>query len=237
MTIPNEVLVVPDQYIGPSGALETNTSASQVLIGALSDVNANDNPIIGKEFFSSAYLMVDLDASTFTLWQVNATDETNLVAVGGDCSEHPKVSDHITNDTSTSTTAAAMSSPTSTHNVTGTSNSGESIPTGTIVGAVLGSAFGAGALVAASLLMVSRRRRSSNRSTISTTELTSREDWKSDDSWNGQPSRHWYPANGLGLHGPAEMSASQLHPHELGAMQKPIELRGGRTPKFELDAS
>ncbi|KYG41711.1 hypothetical protein M433DRAFT_75302, partial [Acidomyces richmondensis BFW] len=81
VNIPNDVLVVSDQYVGPSGAVETNSSASLVLISPDNNANADNTPIIGMPFFSGAYLMVDLDASTFTLWQANATEDSKIVAI------------------------------------------------------------------------------------------------------------------------------------------------------------
>lgn len=39
-------------------------------------------PILGRTFLTGAYLMVNQDSNTFTMWQANPSKDTNLVAVG-----------------------------------------------------------------------------------------------------------------------------------------------------------
>ncbi|EME38346.1 hypothetical protein DOTSEDRAFT_75779 [Dothistroma septosporum NZE10] len=236
VTILNDVLVVPDQYVGPSGALETNQSQSALLIGSLNQVNANDVPIIGKEFFSSAYLMIDYDAGTYTLWQVNATTETQLVAVGGQCSTHPTVNNNTIDGNPES--ASSTSTATPANSVSSKAGAREALPTGAIVGAVVGSAFGTGALVAAIILIFLRKRRSSAGSTTDTA-LLDHCGSKSDLGSRGPPSYHLGQGYGLGLRGPSEMAAGQMQLHELGDIQKArevYEVHGSRTPKYELAA-
>ncbi len=84
--IPNSQLVKPDIYIADSGRIEVNDTVRNVMIYSLQDVNENDLPRLGRYFLTAAYLMVNYDTETFTLWEANPTTETELVAVGGDAS-------------------------------------------------------------------------------------------------------------------------------------------------------
>jgi hypothetical protein len=85
LTIPNELLVVPEKQIDDTGEVKINSTFVKVLIQPTLAENAGDTPLIGKQFFSSTYLFVDHDAGTFTVWQANSTTDTRLVSVGGDC--------------------------------------------------------------------------------------------------------------------------------------------------------
>jgi hypothetical protein len=85
LTIPNELLVVPQKLIDDSGKVQINTTYSEVLLRPTLGNDAADIPMVGKQFFSSTYLFVDHDAGTFTVWQANNTKETRLVSVGGNC--------------------------------------------------------------------------------------------------------------------------------------------------------
>jgi len=85
LTIPNELLVVPEKLIDDSGKVQINSTSAEVLIQPTLGANAADTPLIGKQFFSSTYLFVNHDAGTFTIWQANSTTDTRLVSVGSDC--------------------------------------------------------------------------------------------------------------------------------------------------------
>ncbi|EXJ81473.1 hypothetical protein A1O3_07765 [Capronia epimyces CBS 606.96] len=54
-----------------------NESQREVLISSLGDQPAT----LGRYFLTAAYLMVDQDAGTFTLWQANPSNNTDLVAI------------------------------------------------------------------------------------------------------------------------------------------------------------
>lgn len=80
--IPNNQLVVPDSYIASNGAYMANYTTREVLVNSLQDVNTKDLPILGRAFLTSAYLMVNQDEGTFTLWSAKATTDQDLVGVG-----------------------------------------------------------------------------------------------------------------------------------------------------------
>ena len=77
----NSQLVLPDLAIASNGDVAYNTSGpyKELLINPLLGNNEQDLPTLGKQFFTSAVLMVDYDANTFTLWKANPTKDTNLL--------------------------------------------------------------------------------------------------------------------------------------------------------------
>ena len=71
---------MPERYIrDEDGQLMANYSKSNLVINSLQDVNADDLSQLGRQFLSSAYLMVNQDSRKFTLWLVNLTRNEDLV--------------------------------------------------------------------------------------------------------------------------------------------------------------
>lgn len=71
--IPNSELVVPEKYIDKvTGERKENTTKDELVISPLGNGfnNANDVAIMGRLFFSMAYLSINQDAGTFTVWPV-----------------------------------------------------------------------------------------------------------------------------------------------------------------------
>ena len=60
----NDILILPQEYVASDGAFKTHSSAPGILFEPTSNINMNDVSIIGRPFFSAAYIMVDLDAET-----------------------------------------------------------------------------------------------------------------------------------------------------------------------------
>lgn len=93
--IPNSQLVLPDHYIDDqSGVFQARSTATEVLIYSLGEKQKNDMPRIGLPFFSSAYLLVDQDASEYTLWNVppemqrsDVEVKQRLVPLGATCAQ------------------------------------------------------------------------------------------------------------------------------------------------------
>jgi hypothetical protein len=124
-------------------------SKRELLMGGVSD-----NPTtLGRYFFTAAYLMVDHDARTFTMWQANPTTKTNLVPVmsktingtSGECGD----------DGSGSGSAGGNGAGGSADTATSSSSS---IGPGAIAGAAMGGVAGL-AVIAALLVFFLRRRR------------------------------------------------------------------------------
>lgn len=82
--IPNSQLVVPELVVSQDGRLFSNTSNREVLINSVDQFYAGDIPILGRQLLSSAYVMVNQDANTVTLWEANPTEDTNLIAVNNE---------------------------------------------------------------------------------------------------------------------------------------------------------
>lgn len=79
-----EIRVPNDQYIVPPVTVERNGSriinndgSKEVLIASLGTQPAT----LGRYFLTAAYLMVNHDANSFTIWQANPTSSSDLVSV------------------------------------------------------------------------------------------------------------------------------------------------------------
>lgn len=157
LTIPNELLVVPQKLIDDSGEVQINTTYSEVLLRPTLGNDAADIPMVGKQFFSSTYLFVDHDARTFTVWQANNTRETRLVSVGGSC-------DLTESEENAASSSPTVNSPQATDNTPPSALETDEggISTGTIVGVAVGAA---GSLVALAIIIyvyfVRRKKRKS----------------------------------------------------------------------------
>jgi hypothetical protein len=85
----NDQLVVPDRTISSSGAIVANATSSNLLINVLQEINVNDQIKLGRQFLTAAYLSLNYDTSTFSLWQANPTLQQNLVALDKNNNEQP----------------------------------------------------------------------------------------------------------------------------------------------------
>jgi hypothetical protein len=146
LTLPNELLVVPDKSIDDSGEVKTNSTFVQVLIQPTLNTDGTETPMVGKQFFSSTYLFVDHDAGTFTIWQANGTSDSRLVSVGGDCDrtdaqEDPRPS------TPSDTPSGASDSP---QTAVEPEEKRGSLSTGAMVGVIVGAV---GALAAIAIMV------------------------------------------------------------------------------------
>lgn len=80
--IANSQLVQPDESIVSNGSITTNSSINDLNIIALQSTNADDFVSLGRQFLSGAYLLVNYDSGTFTMWQADIDDtEEDLVGV------------------------------------------------------------------------------------------------------------------------------------------------------------
>ncbi|KAK3293754.1 aspartic peptidase domain-containing protein [Chaetomium fimeti] len=75
--VPNSQLMTPFVAVDRNGSRIVDRSKRELLFSGV-----GDNPTtLGRYFFTAAYLMVDHDAETFTMWQANPSSRTNLVPV------------------------------------------------------------------------------------------------------------------------------------------------------------
>ena len=212
MRIPNDILVVAPQYTGANGSVQINDTIREVLINSLDDSTANDTPFLGKQFFSQAYLMVDFDENTFTLWEANATTETNLQTIGnsaGNCTHAaPNVSTHTTSPRSSTVNKSRAHS---------------SLSAGALAGIVVGAALGTTAVGVVGAILILRRRRRNGLNKESSVSFVPQ------DHHSSNSQKQELDANQV----LQEMEASHTHPQELPPDAKPTELSEG-TIKHEM---
>ncbi|CAK7227211.1 hypothetical protein SCUCBS95973_006466 [Sporothrix curviconia] len=147
--IPNDQLIVPDRTIDAStGAIVANSSGLDTIILAIQNVNAGDMTQLGRQFLSAAYVMLNQDANSFSVWQANPTTARQLVAVD---ESNTEVTACTTSANETSSSASSTSSSTAS-----TSTPRKKTSTGVIVGAAAG---GVVAVAAATGLVVFYRLR------------------------------------------------------------------------------
>lgn len=231
---------MPEQSVASSGAIQTNNEMSLTLLSGTRNDNKDDTPIIGMPFFSSAYLMVDLDASTFTLWQANMTDNSNLIAIGADagCTHSPPVSTNSTIDDA----PPASSDEEALDNDQGSQDLG----TGAVAGAAIGGLAAVIMLVVLAYFIIRRCRRQSKSGTVASDDTGA----SGQRMWDGHQRVDYDAYRYAGQYSEMpneatrmEMSATQLHPHEIDSRQKmaelsharfdnPVEMSSVQTPKL-----
>lgn len=79
ITIPNHQLVIPDRHTNDFGTASTRELMINPLLSG--HQNAQDFPLLGQSFLTSAHIMVNYDKNVFTLWQANATSDEDLVVI------------------------------------------------------------------------------------------------------------------------------------------------------------
>ncbi|KKA17825.1 hypothetical protein T310_8237 [Rasamsonia emersonii CBS 393.64] len=159
--IPNHVLVNPDLIVNKTnGHLYINDSSLEVLINSQQTINANDLPIIGRQFFSAAYVMLNQDSNEFTLWAANPTTDEDLVAVD----ENNQVVEQFCAPGSGNTTQTPtnITSPQSASKPSATASpdkASRGLSGGAIAGIVVGSLAGIAAIAASTYYFCMRQDR------------------------------------------------------------------------------
>jgi hypothetical protein len=214
---------VPDEFIDKAGAVQRNNSAAVLLLSPNDGPNVNDQLIVGMSFFSGAYLSVDHEEKTWTVWAAKATKDENIIAFGDGCN---------------STKPVTGSGPKIKNEEGETKGSRpDGMSTTAKIGIAVGASIIAVLLAVLACLFIVRKRRSQrdHRPIGSATDLNSDRNWsrqcdiKSSDTWALQ-----------------EMDAPRAGPNELYAARPPVELydwsgnqwgtktRGSRSAAVEL---
>jgi hypothetical protein len=120
--VPNDQFLTPFVDIARNGSHTFNYSQRELLFNGV----ANQPATLGRYFLTSAYLMVNHDANTFTLWKANPSSSTQLVSVMSE-----KTAKSCNNVTGVVQPSAAASSTTS---ATSVSNSGQGESAGGVGG-------------------------------------------------------------------------------------------------------
>lgn len=150
----NDQFLTPFVQIGYDGARFLNESIKELLI------NPTDQPpTLGRYFLTAAYLMVNHDSNTFTMWQGNPSSSSNLVTVVSE--QAAESCGNVTGVVQPSATADVTSSATATGSAESSSSDSSTHPsTGAIAGGTVGGVvFLAIAGLAAFFLLRKRRPR------------------------------------------------------------------------------
>jgi hypothetical protein len=145
--------------------LKANSSARNLVINPIQDINANNLHKLGRQFLSSAYIIVNQDAGRFTIWPSHPTNDMDLVAVGKDSTEVTDFCGSATISSPTSPEAKASPSPsgwTGPASLTKSQRPGSStiaLLTGAIAGIIIGSVFIAATIAVAAFLSYRHRRK------------------------------------------------------------------------------
>ncbi|KAK2787604.1 hypothetical protein FQN53_005054 [Emmonsiellopsis sp. PD_33] len=163
--IPNDQLIVPEPTIDvETGKPAANVSATNLVINAIQEVNADDLPQLGKQFLSSAYLLVNQDASEFTVWAANPTRDQDLVGVD---TRNTVVEEFCAKN---APLGSSGSSPSDSPESNGAPTSSKSLSGGAIAGIVIGAVAGIAILAAGLFLYISKRKKAG--SATSSTQLS-----------------------------------------------------------------
>lgn len=146
ITVPNDQYMVPFVTIDRNGSRIFNESQREFLMNGVSKDNP---PTLGRYFLSSAYLMVNHDADTFTLWQANPSAASQLVPIPGE---------NTNTDACTSTAAAAQPSATDSSGPPPAQPS-QGLPGATIAAIAVVSVFVVGFVTLLVLYIRARRRK------------------------------------------------------------------------------
>ncbi|KAF2813132.1 acid protease [Mytilinidion resinicola] len=205
--IPNSQLVLPDLTIADDGSIATNTSVQDLMIYSLQDVNKNDMPRIGRYFFTSAYLHVNNEANTYTIWEASPTTNTDVVAVLDDdvAKECNVVQPKATPAESSASVPSSTSSPTGSPSPS--SSTSNKLTAGAIAGIIVGSVAVAGLI--AVLLWRGHSRRKQERA-----DAAAQANAALDVSPPYQEAVHTTMVEMFG-HEPPEVKGSVLPPQEL----------------------
>jgi hypothetical protein len=129
-----------------------NSSARNIVINSIQSINQKDMPKLGRLFLSSAYLMVNHDARSFTLWQAATdADSSNLQAVGEDGKFVGGLCPGDDPANNATATTSAIPSP--------TGSSGTSLSGGAIAGIVIAALVAVGAFGFSGLCVWRRKHR------------------------------------------------------------------------------
>lgn len=132
-----------------------NVSRQNILINSVED----EAPVLGRYFLTAAYLMVNQDAGTFTLWKANVTEESKPVRVfdeqtGEKCGD--KASGVIQ-------PSASSTGPTSEPDGNSDSHRADHSPSGSMIGGAVASSVIGVAVIAAGVyyFLYSKRKQAS----------------------------------------------------------------------------
>lgn len=214
--VPNSHFMTPFVDVDRSGKRVVDKSKREFLMNALSDQPAT----LGRYFLTAAYLMVNHDANSFTLWQANPTTSSNLVPVhdeesASECSgDVPGLVQASITPTDTPQDDTDKSGD---GDISDSNGDGEVSPA--VIGGAVGGAVGGLAIVAgtAAFLLVRRGRKQRENQVANDTELPP----------SYPHNEYKYPHIHSPRWGVQEVAGSEAYVHEVA---------GSEGQRFELDA-
>jgi LPXTG-motif cell wall-anchored protein len=216
--IPNSQLITPAVEVDRNGSRTVDRSKRELLMGGVGDQPTT----LGRYFFTAAYLMVDHDARTFTMWQANPTTKTNLVPVvrkttnsaDGDCGN-----DGSGNGGSGGNDGAGQGGTTTTPS--------SSVSTGTIAGAAVGGIAGLVVIAALVVFFLRRKRKQQKAQYMLSTYPPSPEE----GSYQGVGAGHGYPQGAQPAQGYYKVDTPPIQ-EAPGNEHGPRELHGESTQSY-----
>jgi hypothetical protein len=169
--VPNDQFMVPFVDIDRSGKQIMDNSKREFLMNPLGSQPAT----LGRYFLTAAYLMVNHDANSFTMWQANPTTSSDLIPVYDEKAVE-ECRGGVPGVVQPSASASSPPTPTSNGSDDGRDQSDESLDTNGISPAVIGGAAGGGAAllvligVGAFLTVRRKRRRQADTANVSKIE-------------------------------------------------------------------
>ncbi|EEY20148.1 conserved hypothetical protein [Verticillium alfalfae VaMs.102] len=149
--IPNHQLIVPNRVMpSDSPGWVANYSSHNLVINGIQGGNSDDVIKLGRQFLSSAYVMLNQDTSEFTLWESNPTADVDLVAVDSSGNESTEWCEPEEIESPSGSGTPAQTNPASAE-----SDSGPS--TGLIAGAAAGGGAALIIIAIVSWLLIRRR--------------------------------------------------------------------------------
>jgi hypothetical protein len=152
VTVQNDQFLTPFVSVERNGSRIYNESIKELLI------NPTYNPsTLGRYFLTSAYLMVNHDSNTFTMWQGNPSSSSNLVTVVSEKAAESceNVSGVIQPSATAGVTPSASATASEAYSSSGSSSN---ISAGVIAGATIGGVAFLAALAAAAFFLLRKRR-------------------------------------------------------------------------------
>ncbi|KND87021.1 hypothetical protein TOPH_08366 [Tolypocladium ophioglossoides CBS 100239] len=204
--IPNRQLIVPERYVNDNGDLAVNSSRPVLRINSLQNTTGTSLPILGRYFFTSAYLMGNRDANQFTLWQANPTSDTNLVSVNGKNEAFA-----ATQSCATKPTASLAPDQGDNGGTAGNATAGSSLRPGAIAGIAVGGVVIALASVGLIWWYLMRKRKARAETLAASSNTQEAQEMppspKAEDVLSTQGFPHFFPHEMPSEHRPAEMPA------------------------------
>ena len=207
--IPNHQLVVPNvERNGKGQAFIPNATQVDVLFNALLPPEQNTIAILGRPFLSSAYLSVDYDQQTFTLWPSQRGNGQDIVYTG------PSQCDNYSSTSSPTSSISSNASETNSPGSIPTTPPSKSPSTATIAAAVSAGSAALALVVLAACLLRRRRQGRRLRESLQKTagETQSMGMWKAEMAVDGHLAPQEMPTRG---ERPEMAVDGHLLPHEM----------------------